>query len=330
MTSRTVYPITSIGAPLAERIPRTGRWGTVFTVFRRSCYLESVDGQGIWLSDVQLGEGPLTLGVEFPETTTLSSLGISEGCHLEKDGVDLRLGRATVLRTTEASVWEPETLGESAPPEEILRRLDALTHLLRPLMPSDGIGPIVPHIGALANGESHSNDSANPAVSLAVPCVSRLCDGLIRLDQESVDQSVTGLVGLGPGLTPSGDDLLGGMLVALRTILVAASQPTSVDPFARCVAKHAAVKTTRISAAMLEQSAKGNGSAAQHRLLRCLLGVDTQQDTTAAALDLIRIGHTSGWDALAGILLGIRLGLRMNQTIKVIGSAIQETAVVPA
>ncbi len=281
------------------------------------------------MSDAKLGEGPLTLGVEFPKATTLSSLGISEGCHLETDGVDLRLGHATVLRTTEASVWEPEPLGKSAPSKEILRRLDALTHLLRPLIPADGIGPIVPHTGALADRESPSIDSANPAVSLAVPCVSRLCDGLIRLDQESVDQAVTGLVGLGPGLTPSGDDLLGGMLVALRTILVAASQP-SVDPLARCVTKHAAVETTRISAAMLEQAAKGNGSAAQHRLLCYLLGVDTQQDTTASALDLIRSGHTSGWDALAGILLGIRLGLRMNQTLKVIGSAVQETAMVLA
>jgi len=329
MISRTDYPITSIGAPLAERLPQIGRWGTVFAVFRRSCYLESVDGQVFCLSDAQLGEGALTLGVEFPETTTVSSLGISEGCHLEKDGVDLRLGRATVLRTTEASVWEPEPLGESAPPEEILRRLDVLTHLLRPLMPSAGIGPIVPHIDALANGESPSIDSADPAVSLAVPCVSRLCDGLIRLDQESVDQAVTGLVGLGPGLTPSGDDLMGGMLVALQVMSDAVSQP-SVDLFAECVTKHAAVKTTRISAAMLEQSAKGNGSAAHHRLLPCLLGVDTQQDTTAAALDLIRIGHTSGWDALAGILLGIRLGLRMNQAPGVTGSTIQETVGVPA
>ena len=87
----------------------------------------------------------------------------------------------------------------------------------------------------------------------------------------------------------------------------------SVDALAGCVTKHAAAKTTRISAAMLEQSARGYGSAAQHRLLLSLLGVDDSSDTVNAALDLIRTGHTSGWDALAGILLGIYCGLRIGR-----------------
>ena len=101
--------------------------------------------------------------------------------------------------------------------------------------------------------------------------------------------------------------------MALRAMPDTASQP-SVDDLAGCITRHAAVKTTRISSALLEQSAEGNGSAAQHRLLCCLLGVDAQPDTFNATLDLIHTGHTSGWDALAGILLGVHLGLRMIQT----------------
>ena len=118
-------------------------------------------------------------------------------------------------------------------------------------------------------------------------------------------------------------------MVALWTILDTPPQP-GVELLAECATKHAAVKTTRISAAMLEQSAKGNGSAAQHLLLRSLLSLDTQQDTTGAALDLIRVGHTSGWDTLAGILLGIRLGLRVNLGVGVTSAYIPETACAPA
>ncbi len=115
MTSSTIYPVKSIGGPLAERVPRSGRWGTVFAVFRRSCYLESGGGQVFCLADQGLGEGPLTLVVKFPSETTLRSLGISEGCHLDTDGVDLVVGHELVLTTAETVIWEPDPVASTAP-----------------------------------------------------------------------------------------------------------------------------------------------------------------------------------------------------------------------
>ncbi|MEE3141423.1 MAG: hypothetical protein VX307_02420, partial [Chloroflexota bacterium] len=140
MTSRTVYSIASIGAPLAEPLPETGRWGSVFAVFRRSCYLESLDGQGFCLADSRLGEGPLTMGVEIPSDVTLGDLGVREGCHLESNGVDLRLGRAIFLQTSGMSTWAPELVRKTATPNELLRRINTLMNLVRPLLPSDGLG----------------------------------------------------------------------------------------------------------------------------------------------------------------------------------------------
>jgi len=294
--------------------PRAGR-KVVSEIFH--AYLESGGGQVFYLADRRLGEGPLTLGVEFPADTTLSDLGVSEGCHLEPDGVDLRLGCELVLRTAEIAIWEPEPVGQTAPPDEILRRLDALINLMRPLVPPDGLAGMIPHAAGLANGEPPGarsiNASMNAVARLAMPRLCQLSEGLNRNDQELLDQAVAGLVGLGPGLTPSGDDLLGGLLVALRAMPGTASH-LRVDALAGCITRHAAVNTTRISSAMLEQSAKGHGSASQHRLLHCLLEAESRSGPANAALDVIRNGHTSGWDALAGILLGVYLGLRMKQT----------------
>jgi hypothetical protein len=312
MTSSTIYPISSMGGPLAKRVPRSGRWGTVFAVFRQSCYLESGGGQVFCLADQGLGEGPLTLAVKIPSKTTFLSLGINERCHLDTDGVDLVVGHELVLTTAETVIWEPDPVGQTAPQDEILRRLDVLIDQVDPLIPSDGLAEIIPHTAGIANAGSSGIVNINAVAELAMPRLSRLCGGLTRSASEAIDQSVAGLVGLGPGLTPSGDDLLGGMLVALRAMQNTASL-FSVDALAGCVTKHAVAETTRISAAMLEQSARGYGSAAQHRLLRCLLGVDDSSDTVNAALDLIRTGHTSGWDALAGILMGIYCGLRIGR-----------------
>ena len=313
MTSSTVYPITSMGGPLAKRVPKSGRWGTVFAVFRRSCYLESGGGQVFCLADEWLGEGPLTLAVKIPSKTTFRSLGISEGCHLDTDGVDLVVGHELVLTTAETVLWEPDMAVSTAPPDEILRRLEVLINLVDPLIPSDGLAEIIPHTARIANAGSSGTVNMNAVAELAMPRLSRLCGGLTRSATEAIDQAVAGLVGLGPGLTPSGDDLLGGMLVALRATQNTASL-FSIDSLAACVTRHAAAETTRISAAMLEQSAQGYGSAAQHRLLRCLLEVDARPNTVNAALDLIRTGHTSGWDALAGVLLGIYCGLRIGRS----------------
>lgn len=329
MTASNIYQITSIGTPLAKRLPQSGCWGTVLAVFRRSCYLESVDGHIFCLADSSLGEGPLTLGVGFPGNTTLSNIGVTGGCHLDMDGLDLRLGRSIVFQKSEMSIWAPERIWKTATPIEILLRMHTLTNLIKPLIPSDGLGPIMPYVAGQADGKFPTNDSMNAVAKLAVRSLDRLCGGLIRSDIEAVDEGVSGLVGLGPGLTPSGDDLLGGLLVALRAMPDAASHPI-VEVLSACTNRHAAEKTTRISSSMLEQSTRGNGSAVQHGLLRCLLEVDARSDISSAALDLIRTGHTSGWDALAGILLGIHLSLRMNQIFKETSSAMQKTAGIPA
>ena len=312
MTTRTTYPITSIGAPLAEMLPQTGRWGTVFAVFQRSCYLESVDGQVFCLADHRSGEGPLTLGIGLPPNATMSSLGVGEGCQLETDGGFLRLGRTSVLSTAKAIIWEPEPVGPTAAQDEILHRLDTLINLVTPLIPSDGLACVIPNTAGIADGEPPQVDTENPALILAIPRLCRLSEGLVHSEPETIDRAVTGLLGLGPGLTPSGDDLLGGLLVALRAMPQTASH-LIVDVLAGCVTRHAANKTTRISSAMLEQSARGNGSAAQHRLLRCLLGADSRSDISSAVLEQIQVGHTSGWDTLAGLSLGIHLGLKMGQ-----------------
>lgn len=310
---------------MAKRLPRRGRWGTVFAVFQRSCYLESVDGKVFCLADHRLGQGPLTLGIEFPENTDLSNLGVCEGRLLETGGADLRLGRVSLLRTTATVIWEPGSLIQTAPPNEVLRRLFTLADLMEPLIPTDGLAAALPHAASLAIGEPPSTDAMNEVAGLAMPRLRRLSEGLIRSHPETVDEAVVGLLGFGPGLTPSGDDLLGGMLVALRAMPDTASHP-SENILAGCVTRHAALKTNRISSAMLKQFALGNGTAAQHRLLNSLLGVDAESDMTAAALDLTRVGHTSGWDILAGILLGTHLGLRIKQGFRESSAVIQETA----
>ena len=115
---------------------------------------------------------------------------------------------------------------------------------------------------------------------------------------------VNRLVGLGPGLTPSGDDLLGGILIALQALGRRDAVHMLWPTVSRCVAE----TENSISAAHLAAAAEGLGSAAVHAVFHDL--VRGNGGALADRLDAIgRIGHTSGWDALAGVVTVLRAWL---------------------
>jgi hypothetical protein len=102
------------------------------------------------------------------------------------------------------------------------------------------------------------------------------------------------LIGLGPGLTPSGDDYLGGMMVALHGLARAEQAQT----LWRWLQPRLAAGTSAISAAHLEAAAAGEGHEALHAVL--------QDPSPASFSRLDAVGHCSGWDALAGAAAVLR------------------------
>jgi hypothetical protein len=110
---------------------------------------------------------------------------------------------------------------------------------------------------------------------------------------------VPALLGLGPGLTPLGDDVLAGWLAAA----VAARHPR-LDAVRSTVALQASGRTTTLSTTLLACAARGEGIP---QLRDLLVGV-TRQDLGAverSARDLLEVGDTSG----AGLLLGVAAAL---------------------
>jgi hypothetical protein len=105
------------------------------------------------------------------------------------------------------------------------------------------------------------------------------------------------LIGLGPGLTPSGDDYLGGILVALRWV----GRGTQADSLWRWLEPRLAGGTGELSAAHLAAAAAGEAHEALHGLLEELSAWETP-DLNPALGRLDAVGHSSGWDALAGIV----------------------------
>jgi len=116
------------------------------------------------------------------------------------------------------------------------------------------------------------------------------------------------LSGLGPGLTPSGDDLLAGFLIGV----VRASG--WLDPrLADAVVAATLGRTNDIAGARVRHAAAGRIEERMDDVVTALLG------ESAAALEdavgrAVRWGHTSGIDTLVGLLLGMGLVLRIDST----------------
>ncbi len=129
-------------------------------------------------------------------------------------------------------------------------------------------------------------------------------------DAESAAATAARLIGLGTGLTPSGDDFLCGLLAALWCT----SRESESD--ARFLAAWGAALATRldatsvVSATLLECAIAGSFCGAIRDLTAELARGPADGRTAAlgAAMDsLCAMGHSSGMDPAAGFLFGVSL-----------------------
>lgn len=137
--------------------------------------------------------------------------------------------------------------------------------------------------------------AAGPAVALAGACA--------RDDPAGAVDAAVALLGLGGGLTPSGDDFVGGALF-VRAALATGTGRLPWRRAAGAVVAAAPVQTHPISVALLADLAEGRGWAPLHDLVAALAAADARS-AEAAARALVGLGHTSGWDLLAGVGAGL-------------------------
>lgn len=117
------------------------------------------------------------------------------------------------------------------------------------------------------------------------------------------------LVGLGAGLTPSGDDVLCGLFAGVHTlapVLGLTALRRRVDRVGTAVLVDAEQRTTGLSAALLGHAHRGELARPARGLLRALLG----RTPLAPALHaLLVVGHSSGRDLAAGLSLATHVTL---------------------
>jgi hypothetical protein len=116
-----------------------------------------------------------------------------------------------------------------------------------------------------------------------------------------LDDAVRRTTGRGPGLTPSGDDVLVGVLAVLTAPGVAAV----CERFAtrlRAALAPTLPTTTEISRALLSQASQGQVSRPVWELASALLSGGAAAPFAQARADVLSTGATSGGDTCAGLV----------------------------
>jgi len=123
-------------------------------------------------------------------------------------------------------------------------------------------------------------------------------------DSGAATRAADELVGLGPGLTPSGDDFVGGIFFA-RERLGAPASRECWRAAGKLICECARQTTHPISAVLLSDLIAGCGHAPLHDLVHGLALGASPAALIDATRRLVRIGHSSGWDMLAGFLAAL-------------------------
>ena len=121
---------------------------------------------------------------------------------------------------------------------------------------------------------------------------------------EDARASIRPLIGLGHGLTPSGDDFLVGYLTGLWS--TAGNSPSRTQFLAALDVEisETARNTNEISRAYLRSAIKGHVSEPIAKLAQQLSQANNASSVTAATQAALQVGHTSGADGVLGLLLG--------------------------
>jgi hypothetical protein len=250
---------------------REGFDGAVHSIFERVVNLADANGGLVSLAVRSLDNAPNTILVD---AATFHGRGLRTGMPARARGGILTFDEARFsLRFEHAAPWHAKLPEYPENDAQLRANLSALQGHCPPLLE-----PLSRAIG----------------------------DALMRDDVHGVRAHGRALLGLGPGLTPSGDDFLVGLFAVLN---LARSPCHGMQRACDAILADAHQRTNAISIAALREAARGRVRDSIEALLHELVGRRPPGLHDALAR-VLAIGATSGRDMVAGIACGLEANVR--------------------
>src|SRR4030043_595619 len=297
-----VWSARRVGSMARWLLATTGFSGKVLAVLSTTIYFARKDGEILWMSRDELPMHRRCILTSFqPDSIYVGQSFFAQAPFLE-------FGDGTFIDLCQAEEWTPSVVRpEQTEPLTVInactrRLLEAVVKIGN----AKGLGQIIPLISSLVDDNKQAISNADPFLAKARNSILDLATACFHFDMMEVTQRGRELVGLGPGLTPSGDDFLGGLLFAAHSLKTAYPQDFNweEEPVMDLI-DWAYTQTHPISHAILRDHAFGHGPEQFHDVVTSLWNGQDLVRTMGGVTHLIRIGDSSGWDIMAGMLTGM-------------------------
>ena len=312
-----------VGHRAAKALHGSRKTARVHSVFDRGFYIQI----GRNLISVIKNEdfiSPTSIVIGDPYERGFRSIGIKEGMKIEINGDSLVFeGKALTIRFGKSVKWFPTQIPKKNALSDLIKislNLRILRDVIYTCPSREGLVPLLENVELYGPTQVFLRPQMPILSEKARPNIETLMWGLYGGDHNMILARASDILGLGPGLTPSGDDFLAGLILSLviggkalrknSTKELIFYQKLSAD-----ICKLAREKTTIYSQIFLNQARRGEGPKAVVELIHALLTKDPNQ-VASSAKTVIVMGETSGADIAIGIYYGIRFLISRLESIK--------------
>ncbi len=279
---------------LASEIISTEQTADVFGVTSRGVFVKFINNKMIFLSFEDY-RGPLTVNLSG-DTQPLINLSTGETVAISQEGFSFPDSDISITKLN-AKVWKPPK-----PKEPLLTSTDRinLIHNLALAVyqhkKAEGLFEMLP---VLARISPEYVNGANQFKGISAK-IDKIRIQFAQRDLLALSQTMQSFLGLGSGLTPSGDDFIIGLLLSLNRWEGILQPGNNLSILNSQMVEAAYSSTTTLSANLIECTTLGLADERLIQVVDFLAVAKYNQDEVLTGL--LNWGNSSGADALVGMI----------------------------
>lgn len=288
---------------IARELCSRGIEGTVLASVTDTIYLESGTGELFWIA----GESDpfhrrcICVWGKVPK--------IQKGAKFSVKPDQIVFADIMKIDLSEASGWQAKTPGNlhlSSITSIYPKTRDIYTELAK--IPGSGFGRLISAMLEILSDPSGGigQDVQDPILRRAWTSIQEIVLESGRHNFNSILEKAEKLSGLGAGLTPSGDDFIGGLFFAFHFLSNAFPDYLKFpESYFERFLERKKKKTNLISFTLMQDMSAGHGLAPLHEFVNFMFTDQPNDLIVASALELANVGSSTGWDILTGVFAGL-------------------------
>lgn len=303
----------SISSLIKRDLPLTSR---VHSVFQRSFNMLDDRGRMLTVANKSMGNLPYGVLVELSPGFDFSRTGLAQGEEVHISALSIAIKQARLkIDISRAATWEVDSCSRPPrpDPQAIAANIELALLVAESRFEEKGLIPFFSNFQGLFDDPPKPPEPGTKLTEYAFEPLTKVISGIRRKDQNEVLKGAVRLIGLGIGLTPSGDDILigcMGTLVLLKGWIEPADWIRCLTSGLRPLIKG---KTTLVAETYLNYALEGVVSEALADFIMAVLGQDREL-VQKSSQRLMSFGAASGREICLGALLALNV-IRENMTM---------------